>query len=160
MRLLLAAALFAACGPTVDGPARKGAEVALDYRLDSGGKVVEQSPVGEPLKVVLGSGELPKAVEDALMGAKPGDERVVELPAGAGFGPVDPALIESVPLASFGDLARQLKPGARVAGARGGKAQEATVVKLDGKSVLLDFNHPLAGKPLTYRLRVLSTRAP
>lgn len=156
--LLAAAVLAAACGPREGGPIARGSTVTLEYALSSGGKPVEASDRDEPLEVVLGTGQLPEPVETALLGLKPGEEKTVELPAGAGFGPHSDSLVEAVPRKTFGDLAKGLKPGGVVAGARGGRAQEARIVSVSKDAVLLDFNHPLAGKALTYRFKVLTTK--
>lgn len=157
-RLALAAVLLCACARE-GGPVAAGTVVDLDYELSSDGAVIESSKErGEPLTIVSGEGGLPERVDRALLGLKPGEEKVVDLPPELGFGVKNLDLIESMPREAFGDLAKDLKPGAKVMGSRGGKAAEARVVALDAKFVLLDFNHPLAGKRLSYRLKVLSTR--
>lgn len=146
--------LLAACSPSV-GP---GSTVALDYELSSGGSLIEASPKDEPLVVTLGAGGLPEAVEAALTGLKPGAEAVVDLSAERAFGAYAADKVKSVPLARFGAMAEKLKPGASVDGVQDGKPSRGRVVKVEGGSVTLDFNHPLAGKDLRYRLKVVAIR--
>ncbi len=155
-RALVASLLLAACSrePRVGA----GSIVTLDYELSSGGAVVETSAGRDPMEVALGASGLPADVEKALLGAGIGDARTVELPPERGFGAPDPSKIRAVPLVKFGAMAKALKPGAVVSGASGGKAAEGRVLKIEKGSVTLDFNHPLAGKTLRYKLKVLSIR--
>lgn len=157
--LLAAALLLVACARD-GGPARSGMRVVLQYELHADGVLVESTRErGTEITARLGSGELPVGLDEALRGLKPGDARVVELEPERAFGPRDPAKVESLPLAAFGPLAKDLKVGRRVGGARDGKAQEATVTRLSGASAELDFNHPLAGKRLTYKVAIVRTYA-
>ena len=159
-RALLGALLLAGACARDGGPLREGMTAVLHYDLDAEGAPVESTRErGEPLEAVLGAGVLPKAVEAALLGKRPGAEFAVSLGPGEAFGFRDPAKIERVPLSAFGEMAASLKPGARVAGARNGRAEEATVAAVGGGAVELDFNHPLAGKALRYRVTLVATRA-
>lgn len=158
MRLGLAAVLLlAAC--TRDGRVAAGATVTLDYELSSGGAVIETSAGREPLVVTQGDGNLPGPVDEALVGLRPGDEKILELTPAQGFGPSDPAKIRAIPLTKFGAMAKDLKPGSIVAGAEGGKANESRVIKIEKGAATLDFNHPLAGKALRYKIKIVSIRA-
>jgi FKBP-type peptidyl-prolyl cis-trans isomerase 2 len=154
-RLLLSAAivlLTAACrrAPGV----RAGDEVRLRYELSSGGAVVESNLDGAPLAVVQGRGDVPAAVDAALLGMVPGAEKTVALSAEQAFGAYDPKRVETIPLAGLGALGRGLKAGQKILGFRDGKPETALVRAVaDGKATL-DFNHPLAGKAVVYRLRV------
>ncbi|PIR19411.1 MAG: hypothetical protein COV48_02165 [Elusimicrobia bacterium CG11_big_fil_rev_8_21_14_0_20_64_6] len=157
MRLGLAAALLlAACSR--DGRVVTGSTVTLEYELSSGGAVIESSAGREPLVVIQGDGNLPGPVDEALLGLRPGEEKILDISARQGFGPSDPDKIREIPLGKFGAMAKDLKPGARVAGAQRGRSAEGLVVKVSSAAVTLDFNHPLAGKELRYRIKVLSTR--
>jgi FKBP-type peptidyl-prolyl cis-trans isomerase 2 len=155
---LLAAALLAACSR--DGRVAQGSTVTLDYELSSGGTVIESSVGKEPLIVGQGRGELPAVVDRALLGMKPGAEKTVDLTPAEGFGTPDPAQIQTIPLEKFGAMAKDLKPGLTVAGVSAGKPAEGRVVKIENGTATLDFNHPLAGKALRYKLKIVSTRAP
>ncbi|MDD5302163.1 MAG: FKBP-type peptidyl-prolyl cis-trans isomerase [Elusimicrobia bacterium] len=157
MRAVLGAALLlAACSR--DGRVGPGSVVTLDYELSSGGAVIESSAGREPLVVTQGDGNLPGPVDEILVGLRPGDEKVLELTPDQGFGPVDPAKIRAIPLSRFGALAKDLVPGRTVVGAEGGKANEARVIKIEKGAATLDFNHPLAGKALRYKIKVVSIR--
>lgn len=157
IRAALAAALLAGCSraPRVV----EGSTVGLDYQLSSAGAVLESSERGDPLVVVQGSGDMPSKVDQALIGLRVGDALDLELSPEQGFGLIDPGLVRRIPLAKFGKLAKGLKPGVMVAGARNGSAEKGKVLKIAKGVATLDFNHPLAGKALRYKLRVVSIRA-
>jgi FKBP-type peptidyl-prolyl cis-trans isomerase 2 len=105
--------------------------------------------------VIQGEGNLPGPVDEALVGMRKGEEKVLVLTPDQGFGPVDPDKIKMIPLEKFGALAKDLAPGRTVAGASGGKAAEGKVLKVENGSATLDFNHPLAGKALRYKIKVV-----
>lgn len=155
-RALAAALLLAACSrePRV----AEGSSVTLDYELSSGGAVIETSAGREPLIVRQGDGNLPGPVDEALVGLRAGEEQVLELTPDQGFGPVDAGKIRVIPLEKFGAMAKELAVGKTVAGAQGGKAAEGRVIALEGGAATLDFNHPLAGKALRYKIKVVSIR--
>lgn len=157
MRLALAAVLLlAACSR--EGRVPPGATVLLDYELTSGGTLIESNAGKELLRVTQGEGNLPGPVDEALVGMKAGAEKVLELTPDQGFGPVDPDKIKVIPLEKFGALAKDLAPGRTVAGASRGKAAEGKVLKVENGSATLDFNHPLAGKALRYKIKVVEIR--
>ena len=156
-RLVLAAGLFLA-GCSRSGVVEPGATVSLDYELSSGGAVIESSAGREPLVVVQGEGNLPGPVDEALAGMKVGEEKMLELTTMQSFGLVDPDKVRKVPLAKFGTMAKELKPGSVVAGATDRKAAQGRVVSVEKDFAVLDFNHPLAGKPLRYKIKVVAIR--
>ena len=155
-RGLAALLLLAACSR--EGRVPPGAKVLLDYELTSNGLFIESNAGKELLSVTQGEGNLPGPVDEALVGMRKGEEKIVELTPDQGFGPVDPDKIKAVPLEKFGDLAKDLAPGRTVAGAAGGKAAEGRVVKVENGFATLDFNHPLAGKRLRYKIKVVEIR--
>jgi FKBP-type peptidyl-prolyl cis-trans isomerase 2 len=157
VRLSLAAALLlAACSR--EGRVPPGATVLLDYELTSGGTLIESNAGKELLRVTQGEGNLPGPVDEALVGMRKGEEKVLELTPDQGFGPVDTDKIKMIPLEKFGALAKDLAPGRTVAGASGGKTAEGRVLKVEDGAATLDFNHPLAGKALRYRIKVVEIR--
>lgn len=158
-RLAAGAALSAAllaCARGREGRVRPGDTVVLRYELSADGSVVESDFDAEPATVVQGAGELPPGADEALIGMAPGDEKTLRLAPERAFGPRDPARVESTPLSRLGSLARGLKPGDKVMGFRDGKSETARVLSISGGRAALDFNPPLAGKTVAYRLRVLS----
>ncbi len=138
----------------------RGSTVLLEYVVMVDGAVEDRNTGEEPLKLTVGSGVLPPGAEEALLGMRVGQERSVTVPAARAYGEHDPKAVAEVPRASFGALAKDLAPGKTVLGLRDGKPARARVVRLDSKSVWLDFNHRLAGKEVYFRLKVLSIVPP
>lgn len=157
-RALAAVLLLAACSPGERVP--PGATVELDYELTSAGTLIESNAGRDLLIVVQGEGNLPGPVDEALLGMRKGEEKVVELTPMQGFGPSDPDKIKAIPLEKFGAMAKDLAPGALVGGAQGGKSAQGRVLKIEDGKATLDFNHPLAGKPLRYKIKVVAIRPP
>jgi len=150
--------LVAACGP---GPGvHPGDSVRLRYELSTGGAVVETNLTGEPLVIIQGRGDVPAAVDAALLGMTPGAEKSLTLAPEAAFGAYDPKRVETTRLSELGTLGRGLKAGQKILGFRDGRPETALVRAVEGGNAVLDFNHPLAGKTVVYRLRVDSSGAP
>ncbi|MDR2866469.1 MAG: peptidylprolyl isomerase [Methanomassiliicoccaceae archaeon] len=101
-----------------------------------------------PMPVLLGSGALFKALEDAIEGAAVGKETEVEIASADAAGARDPKLIETFPLKKFQD--QDIHPGAEVqTGNRRG-----TIMRVGSGRVIVDFNNPLAGKDLIYKFKI------
>jgi len=100
-----------------------------------------------PMVVMLGSGQLIPGLDAFLQDKKPGKYTLTLDPENA-FGKKDAKLLKLVPLTSFGKKAKELEPGLPVTI---GNAQ-GTVKSVSGGRVVIDFNHPLAGKAVSYDL--------
>lgn len=131
--------------------------VSLTYViLDETGAVLEQYDL--PISYVHGnnSNMYPK-VAKALEGAKVGDEIEVILSPAEGFGKHDPNL-------TFSDDISNVPPEYRHLGAEAtfqneqGESVTMTVVKMENGKIMLDGNHPFAGKTVTFKLRVKEIR--
>ncbi len=134
----------------------KGRKVAVHYRgtLD-GGEEFDSSEDREPLEFVVGSGEMIPGFEKAVVGMEPGQEKTVTLEPEDAYGRYEDELVIEGPRNSFPDGDLQVGKSFTVH-LRDGQEAEARVVRVQGDTVALDFNHPLAGKRLTFRLRVVS----
>lgn len=134
----------------------KDTAVTLNYKVaDAQGKVVEQSTA--PMVYLHGGygGTLPK-IEAALAGQEPGFQTVLALQPEDAFGLRDEDLVRTIPRTQF-------PPGVKVGGqleGRGadGREQVFNVVKIKGDTVILDANHPHAGKALRFTLKVTDVR--
>lgn len=149
----LAAAAFAA-GAAI----QNGSKVTLDYTLTVDGKVLDSSQGKAPLQYTQGEGKIIPGLERQLAGLKAGDERDIVIKPEDAYGPTNPAAIKSVPLAKMPkDL--KLEPGMVLEGqAADGRSFPARVIAIEGDSVMMDFNHPLAGKILNFKVKVVSVQ--
>ena len=130
--------------------------VSMEYTLtDEAGQVLDQSAGREPLSYVHGRQEIVPGLERALAGKSPGDEFSVTVSPEEGYGVVDEGLLFEVPRTQLPpDLKPEQGMQLLVDGPSGPTPVVLTEVKAD--SVVMDANHPLAGKALTFAIEVKS----
>jgi len=129
-----------------------GKVVSLRYTVSlPDSKVVHSNVDGYPIKYKQGDGKLLPALEAALEGLVAGDEKSVSLPPEDAY-PVDHAAFQEVPLDQVPEDLRQVGAVFRPMGSRG----SIRVAEIKEDTAVLDFNHPLAGKTLTYDVTILS----
>ena len=135
--------------------------LTLHYRLAGPAGDIINTFGGPPATLSLGSGELAPAMEACLLDLPEGTRRSFDLPAGAVFGERNPQLQQWLArkvLTDMGDPLEHYQVGDAVQfPTPDGQGQFAGVVLQvapDG-GVLFDFNHPLAGQPVTFEVHVL-----
>jgi FKBP-type peptidyl-prolyl cis-trans isomerase 2 len=132
-----------------------GKTVSIEYTLTLGDGTVVDSNVGqEPLVYEAGGGDILPALDAALIGLSEGDLKQVELSAADGYGEVDEALRLEVPLDQLPDDARQVGTPL-VARREDGQEMRVRVHDVTDSEAVLDYNHPLAGEPLSFSIRVV-----
>jgi peptidylprolyl isomerase len=119
------------------------------------GTVFDSSSGREPLRVTLGSGQVIRGVDEALIGMAPGEDKSVTLGADEAYGPRRPELLhevqrEAIPPEVDLEVGKQLE-GRDTAGQR----LRLTVVDVADDTVTLDANHPLAGQDLRFDLELV-----
>ena len=123
--------------------------VVVDYELrDEKGQILDASETegGEPIEYVHGYGMLVPGLEAALAGLKVGDEREVVVPAAAGYGEYDKALVLEIDRGEFPDPAKVEVGDEFVAESPDGDEIAMNVIELKDDVVVVDANnHPLAG---------------
>lgn len=145
--------------PTV----QPGAHLTLHYRLALIDDAIEREVIstfgGKPATFQLGAGYLAAPIEERLMGAAEGSELSFDLAPGVAYGPRNPVLIQTLSRATFdanaesgtdyepGDVVRFTAPdGARISG---------VLKELGDAQVVVDFNHPLAGRPVRFAAHII-----
>lgn len=104
-----------------------------------------------PGLVVIGAGMTMPGVEEQLKGMKLGDEREFEVPAEKAFGPRNRKLIKIISINNFYKQNMNPVPGAMVSIDN----RDCKIKSVSGGRVMVDFNHPLAGKDLLYKARIV-----
>lgn len=135
----------------------KNTVVTLLYKVsDAQGKLIEVAK--EPMAYLHGgyNNTLPK-IEEALADKCAGFETMLLLQPEDGFGLRDERLAQTMPR-------REFPPGVKVGGRLSGRTTDGReqvfhVMKIKGDTVLLDGNHPRAGKVLRFSLKVTAVRA-
>ena len=134
--------------------------VLLDYRLTLGdGEIVDESG-DQPLVFLQGHGQIIPGLERELLGMAVDDEKdVVVAPADA-YGEYSDDEFEVMPRTAFpADLELEIGQALHLRDQNSGQAYQAIVSELKEKEVVLDFNHPLAGEPLHFWVKVAGLRA-
>ena len=138
-----------------------GSFLTLHYRLAGpDGADIVNTFADKPATLSLGTGELAEALERRLLGLAEGTRNVFDVPAGEAFGERNPELLQRVKrslLAELGDPDATYHVGDVVQfPTPDGQASYAGVVREEGSDWLLfDFNHPLAGRPVTFEVQLI-----
>ena len=144
-------------------PARvhAGSFLTLHYRLAGPQGDVINTFDDKPATLSLGAGELSPALEQRLLGLSEGMRTTFHLPAGEAFGERNPEMQQWVArklLNDFGDPDEQYHVGDVVQfptpDGQGSYAGAVLQVREDG-AVLFDFNHPLAGQPVSFEVYII-----
>ncbi|HET7754574.1 MAG TPA: peptidylprolyl isomerase [Anaeromyxobacteraceae bacterium] len=136
-----------------------GCQVGLDYvmRLDDG-RILDASSPGAPLTYMHGEGQIFHGLERALEGLQVGDRREVVLRPEEAFGPRDPAGIDTVPRSAFPDDVELDRGQELMLQAPDGDMIPFSIVEVRDDDVIVDLNHPLAGKTLRFEVTVREVR--
>ena len=153
-------ALLAATPALAQAVVEKGSSVKIEYTLkDDKGAVLDTNAGKDALAFTQGSQQIIPGLDKALLGMKVGDSKKVTVKPEDGYGNVDPKAEAEVPKTA-------LPEGAAVVGtrllARGqdGQPRPVTVKAVKDTTVLLDLNHPLAGKTLFFDVKIVSVEPP
>jgi FKBP-type peptidyl-prolyl cis-trans isomerase SlyD len=155
LNLLLASGAFAAEKSQDSNVVKDGSVVSLQYTLSGeDGKTIESNKGKEPLKYTHGTRQIVPGLEKNLTGMKTGEEKRVQVKPEDGYGPVDPKGFQEFPKEKI--PAEALKVGT-VLVAKGPQGQQVPVRvhEIKEKTVILDLNHPMAGKTLVFDVKVL-----
>jgi len=151
--LLVASALQAEEPPAVIAD---GSQVSIEYTLTlADGTVADTNVGGDALVYKQGNSQILPALEKQLSGLKVGESKQVSLTAVESYGEVDPALLQAVPLASIPEDARTVGTQL-VAQAPTGEQRPVRVHEVKAEEIIIDLNHPLAGKALRFDVKVLA----
>ncbi|MDB5880684.1 MAG: peptidylprolyl isomerase [Ramlibacter sp.] len=142
-----------------------GSFLTLHYRLAGPGGDIINTFRDKPATLTLGTGELAPAVEKHLIGLAEGAHASFDIPAGEAFGDRSPEMVQWVArtlLNEMGQSEQKYEVGdvVQFPTPDGMGTYSGSVVRVGdagGKSdaVLFDFNHPLAGKPVTFEVQVI-----
>ncbi|MBI1415907.1 MAG: peptidylprolyl isomerase [Limimaricola sp.] len=139
---------------------KPGDVVRIHYTgtLDSG-ETFDSSQGRDPLEFTVGSGQIIPGLDKAIPGMEVGQQKTVEVPCEEGYGAVDPNARQSVPRAQVPDNI-PVDPGTQLQmKTPSGQTMPVTVVSSDENEVVLDANHPLAGKTLTFAIELVEIKA-
>lgn len=134
-------------------------EVTLHFALKlANGDVVDSTFDKQPATFKVGDGNLLPGFEAALYGFKAGDKRSLQIEPENAFGQPNPQNVQVMPRAQFSDM--ELSEGLLIIFKDAANAELPGVVKgFDEQQVTIDFNHPLAGKTLSFDVEIIEVRS-
>jgi FKBP-type peptidyl-prolyl cis-trans isomerase SlyD len=137
-----------------------GNVVGIDYSLHLGdGKVVDASAPGEPLTYLHGEGQIVPGLESALEGLDVGDRKQVVVAPAEGYGDHDPRGMQEVPRSAFPPGFDAQVGMELTAEGPSGEPVPFSIREVRPETVLIDLNHPLAGKTLHFEVTVREVRS-
>lgn len=139
-------------------PVKKGDKVKVDYTgTFDDGTVFDSSTHGDhshPLEFEAGAGMVIKGFDDAVIGMEKGDEKEIHLEPKDAYGDPNPQLVQKVPRDQLPE--QELKAGMTLAmKTPEGQQIPITIKEVNDKEATLDMNHPLAGKKLNFKIKLV-----
>lgn len=133
---------------------KSGKKVKIHYTLTVQGEIVDTSEDKDPLEYVHGSGQIIVGLEAALEGMAPNETKEVTVGPDDAYGPINPQAILEIPREKLHHI--EIEVGAILkAEDPDGKTVQGIIKEIQEETVIVDFNHPLAGKELHFDVKVL-----
>lgn len=132
-----------------------GDEVRVHYVGTTDGEQFDSSyERGEPLEFTLGARQVVAGFESAVLGMEPGETKTVDIPASQAYGPHNQEMVLSEDIS---ELPPGIELGVTLVGRDSDTGEELRfeVVAIEGGRAILDANHPLAGRDLTFDLELV-----
>jgi FKBP-type peptidyl-prolyl cis-trans isomerase SlyD len=134
---------------------KSGSVVSFEYTVsDETGSIIESTKGEEPVTYVHGQHQIIPGLENGLSSMEMNEEKNIRVQPDDGYGPVDPEGFKEIPKTQI--PAQGLKVGATLH-AQGASGEDVSlrVHEIKNQTVVLDLNHPLAGKTLNFAVKVL-----
>lgn len=133
--------------------------VSIHYTLtNEGGEVLDQSSTEAPLAYLHGAGNIISGLEKALDGRGSGERFTVTIAPRDGYGERDESMVQPVPRSAFQGV-EEIQPGMQFQAESEEGIQLVTVMAVEGDTITLDGNHPMAGVTLIFEVEVGEIRA-
>jgi len=143
----------------VDITVSENTEITLHFSLSlTNGELVDSNFDGAPATFTYGDGSLLPGFEKTLIGLREGDKEAFSVPPEAGFGQPNPNNVQVMKRSTFSNDVK-LSKGLMLSfsDASGGELP-GVVVEFDDDEVSVDFNHPLAGRNIIFKVHILSIK--
>ncbi len=137
----------------------KGKRVSIEYTLKlEDGSTVDTNVGGKPFTFVQGANQIIPGLEKAIEGMKVGETKHIVIPPEEGYGKINKDAFKEF---SKEQIPKDALKVGTILQARGPKGEifYARVAEIKEKTVVLDFNHPLAGKTLYFDVKILDVQS-
>ncbi len=136
----------------------KNLVVSMGYELTVDNAVIDSSEEGDSIEFLQGVGNIVPGLEKAIQGMKAGESKEVEVKAAEAYGEYDPENFIEVPKNEFPEDI-PLEVGTEIGvNDEDGEELTAYIEKVDLEKITLNFNHPLAGKDLKFKVKITGIR--
>ena len=135
---------------------KNGSKVTIEYQLTVDGEVVDSSREHGPLSYEQGRGQIIHGLETTLEGKEVGDEFEIDISPEDAYGIRDERAVQEVPRTALPDTLSPEEGMALQVKTADGQIFRALIIEVKLDVVIIDFNHPLAGKILKFKIQVLT----
>jgi FKBP-type peptidyl-prolyl cis-trans isomerase SlyD len=131
--------------------------VSMEYEVKVEGNVVDSNVNKEPLEFTFGTGQIIPGLESRIADMSEGEEASIVVPANEAYGEYNEEAIQKLPKEQFDGI--ELSAGLQLQGqGPDGNPIQVVVKEILDNEVVIDFNHPLAGKELNFNINILSVK--
>jgi FKBP-type peptidyl-prolyl cis-trans isomerase SlyD len=131
--------------------------VSLEYEVRSGDKVVDSNIGGQLLTFMTGKEQIIPGLEEQVCTMSMGEKADVLVPAAKAYGEYNDEALQEVPREQFAGI--ELEEGMSLYGqSEDGGTVQVTVKEIKEDSVMIDYNHPLAGQDLMFSVSIAAVR--
>ena len=131
--------------------------VSLEYEVRDGDTVVDSNVGGTPLIFMFGKGQIIPGLENGIVNMAPGEKSDILVQPNDAYGELDESATQEVPKDQFAGIDLELGMTLYGQGEDGGTVQ-VIVKEIGEETIVIDFNHPLAGKALMFTVTVNAVR--
>ena len=131
--------------------------VSIEYEVRDGETIVDSNVGGAPLVFMFGKGQIISGLEDGIVNMAIGEKADVLVQPANAYGELDESATQEVPKDQFAGIDLELGMTLYGQGEDGGTVQ-VTVKEIGEETIVIDFNHPLAGKALMFSVTVNNVR--
>ena len=139
---------------------QKDMVVSMEYTLQVDGEEIDSSKGQDPLQFLVGHGNIISGLEREMIGMKVGESKEVVVQPADGYGEYDDEAYMDVPRGEF-PQDMTVEEGLELSVRDDeGQSRYARIDGIDGDTVTLNFNHPLAGDELHFNVKIVELREP
>jgi len=131
--------------------------VSIEYEVKDGDKVVDSNVGGNPLVFMFGKGQIIPGLESGIVDMNIGDKAEINVAAADAYGEYNDEAKQEVPKDQFDGIDLEVGMSLYGQGEDGGTVQ-VVVKEIGTETVIIDFNHPLAGKSLLFNVSINNIR--
>lgn len=134
--------------------------VSMEYTLHVDNEEIDSSKGQDPLQFLVGYGNIISGLEREMIGMEVGESKDVIVPPADGYGEFDENAFMDVPRNAFPTDIPVEEGTELTVRDDSGQPRYARIDTVDGDTVTLNFNHPLAGDELHFNVKVVEVREP